>query len=563
MALDGLFLYALKKELNEALVGSRIDKIGQPAKNEIILSFRTKNGAKRLLINTAGNAAGVYLTNTRPENPAVPPMFTMLLRKHLLGAMLTEVRQHRTDRILFFDFEATDEIGDRVRRTLIAEIMAQYSNVILTDGNGTIFDSIKRVDLLKSSVRQVLPGLCYTLPPSQNKLSLFFDPINDIVARITDESFASRPDKAISASLEGVSPVLARELSLLAGTEPSREKMSEVLRELASTLSAGTAAPTAVFDDDGSPVDFSFVPLRQYVGKDIRTYPSLSELLDDYFGAAELSARVKSKAEDLKKLLSVHIERLSRKISEQEAERAAAADRDEKRVFGDLITANLYQLEKGSVYYDLENYYDGMKRVRIPADPRLSPSGNAQKYYKEYRKAVTAEKILSEQIEKGRKDLDYLLSVKDIFDRSQTEAEVSSLRRELSDAGFLKKNASENKKQKNEALPFREETSPGGFRVMIGRNNLQNDRLSFRTASKSDIWFHVQKYHGSHVILVTDGKEPSPEDYVFAAKKAVENSETAGSERVAVDYTDVKNLIKPNGARPGYVIYHTYQSIIV
>ncbi|MBQ6019239.1 MAG: DUF814 domain-containing protein, partial [Clostridia bacterium] len=227
------------------------------------------------------------------------------------------------------------------------------------------------------------------------------------------------------------------------------------------------------------------------------------------------------------------------------------------------ITANLYQLEKGSVYYDLENYYDGMKRVRIPADPRLSPSGNAQKYYKEYRKAVTAEKILSEQIEKGRKDLDYLLSVKDIFDRSQTEAEFSSLRRELSDAGFLKKNASENKKQKNEALPFREETSPGGFRVMIGRNNLQNDRLSFRTASKSDIWFHVQKYHGSHVILVTDGKEPSPEDYVFAAKKAVENSETAGSERVAVDYTDVKNLIKPNGARPGYVIYHTYQSIIV
>ena len=490
-------------------------------------------------------------------------MFTMLLRKHLLGAMLTEVRQHRTDRILFFDFEATDEIGDRVRRTLIAEIMAQYSNVILTDGNGTIFDSIKRVDLLKSSVRQILPGLCYTLPPSQNKLSLFVDPINDIVARITDESFASRPDKAISASLEGVSPVLARELSLLAGTEPSREKMSEVLRKLASTLSAGTAAPTAVFDDDGSPVDFSFVPLRQYVGKDIRKYPSLSELLDDYFGAAELSARVKSKAEDLKKLLSVHIERLSRKISEQEAERAAAADRDEKRVFGDLITANLYQLEKGSVYYDLENYYDGMKRVRIPADPRLSPSGNAQKYYKEYRKAVTAEKILSEQIEKGRKDLDYLLSVKDIFDRSQTEAEFSSLRRELSDAGFLKKNASENKKQKNEALPFREETSPGGFRVMIGRNNLQNDRLSFRTASKSDIWFHVQKYHGSHVILVTDGKEPSPEDYVFAAKKAVENSETAGSERVAVDYTDVKNLIKPNGARPGYVIYHTYQSIIV
>lgn len=562
MALDGLYLYALSKELRAALVGCRVDKIGQPTKNEILLSFRTKGAAYRLLFNAAGNAAGAYLTETRPENPAVPPMFTMLLRKNLQGALLTDIRQHRTDRILFFDFDATNEIGDRVKRTLIAEIMAQYSNAILTDGDGKIIDSIKRVDLLRSSVRQILPGLQYTLPPSQNKLSLIYDDIERIAERIC-ESEQLRLDKAIGGALEGVSPVLARELALRAVESPDAESVGRMLSDLKILLENGECLPNAVFDKDGKPVDFSFLPLTQYDGADVRSYTSLSALLDEYYRAAEQSARVKSKAEDLKKLLSTLTERLSRKISEQQAELAAAADREGKRIFGDLINANLYTLEKGALFYDLDNFYDNMKRVRIPADPRLTPAANAQKYYKEYRKAANAEKILTQQLAKAESDLDYLLSVKAMFDRAETEREFSEIREELTAAGFIRSHFPGNKKMKSPPLPLEEFTSPNGFRVLVGRNNLQNDRLSFRTAAKADIWFHVQKFHGSHVILVTDGKEPLPEDYVFAAKKAVEYSEVSGSEKISVDYTLVKNLIKPTGARPGFVIYHVYKTIVV
>ena len=562
MALDGLFLYALKNELKTSLIGCRIDKITQPTKNEILISLRTRGAAYRLLFNAAGNAAGIYLTESRPENPSVPPMFTMLLRKNLQGAILTDIRQYRTDRVLFFDFAATNEIGDSVKRTLIAEIMAQYSNIILTDGDGKIIDSVKRVDLLKSSVRQILPGLAYALPPSQNKLSLIYDRVEDIVRRICDCDNIQL-DKSISGSVEGVSPVLARELSYRINEECSEMALRKVFNDLTEYISAGRYLPNAVFDDDGSPVDFSFLPLKQYKGRDVRAYSSLSAMLDEYYRTAEQNARIKSKAEDLKKLLSTLIERLTRKISEQETELEAATDREEKRICGDLINANLYRLEKGSFFYDVENYYDGMKRMRISVDPKLTPAANAQKYYKEYRKAANAEKILTEQIEKGKADLNYLLSVRDLFERSETEREFSAIREELNSAGFIRTHSPGNKRMKQAPLPLKEEISPGGFRVLIGRNNLQNDKLTFRTASKNDIWFHVQKYHGSHVILITDNNEPSPEDYVFAAKKAVENSEVSGSDRIPVDYTAVRNILKPVGTRPGFVIYHVYNTIIV
>ncbi|MBR3868929.1 MAG: NFACT family protein [Clostridia bacterium] len=570
MALDGIFLHLLSEELKEVLIGSKVDKIHQTQKVELVFTLRTRNGAYRLLLSASGNAPRLHLTTHQIENPPKPPMLCMLLRKHLGSATLVDIQQEGLDRILNLVFSSVNELGDRVTRTLVIEIMAQYSNIILLDENGVIIDAVKRVDNTKSSVREVLPSLPYELPPKQNKLSIIDDSSEDILSAITSKN--TKLGNAILSSMEGMSPVLCREIAFrTAGidavadelTDNQKTKLAFELEMLKNTVLNRTVSPNAVADADGKLLDFSFVPITQYgSAAQYLSYESLSETLERFYFERERLARTKSKAEDLFKNINNLIERLAKKISNQMAELEECKDREEKKIFAELINANLYRLSKGSSVYELENYYDDYKTVKIPVKPELTPTENAQRYYKEYRKLRTAEEMLTKLIAEGREELVYLRTVLDELSRAETEREISEIRQELSDGGFVKQK-NQGKIKRSQPMPPLEIDAPDGFKVYVGRNNIQNDKLSLKTAMKSDLWFHIQKAPGSHVILALDGREPTEKAMEFAAKVAAYYSSGREAGAVEVDYTEVRNLKKPVGAKPGFVIYHVYNSVLV
>ena len=570
MALDGIFLHLLSEELKEVLIGSKVDKIHQTQKTELVFTLRTRSGAYRLLMSASGNAPRLHLTTQQIENPPKPPMLCMLLRKHLGGATLLDIQQEGLDRILKLVFSSVNELGDRVTRTLVIEVMAQYSNIILLDENDVIIDAVKRVDSTKSSVREVLPSLRYELPPGQNKLSIIDDTPEDILSAITTKN--TKLNNAILSSMEGMSPVLCREIAFrTAGidavadelTENQKIKLAFELEILKNTVLNRTLSPNAVADTDGKLLDFSFIPITQYgTAAQYLSYESLSETLERFYFERERLARTKSKAEDLFKNINNLIERLAKKISNQMAELEECKDRDEKKIFAELINANLYRLNKGSTVYELENYYDDYKTVQIPVKPELTPTENAQRYYKEYRKLRTAEEMLTKLIAEGREELVYLRTVLDELSRAETEREISEIRQELSDGGFVKQK-NQGKIKRSQPMPPLEFNAPDGFKVYVGRNNIQNDKLSLKTAMKSDLWFHIQKAPGSHVILSLDGREPTEKAMEFAAKVAAYYSSGREAGAVEVDYTEVRNLKKPVGAKPGFVIYHVYNSVLV
>ena len=568
MALDGIFLHLLGEELKEVLLGAKVDKIHQTQKTELVFTLRTRSGAYRLLLSASGNAPRLHLTTQAIENPPKPPMLCMLMRKHLGGATLVDIQQEGLDRILKLVFSSVNELGDRVTRTLVIEIMAQYSNIILLDENGVIIDAVKRVDSTKSSVREVLPGLSYELPPSQNKLDITKASAEEIIDAVTSKN--TKLSNAILSSMEGMSPVLCREIAFrTAGADAVATELSDNQKVklafefdmLKNTVLHRTVSPNAVADTDGKLLDFSFVPVTQYgSAAQYLSYESLSETLERFYFERERLARTKSKAEDLFKNINNLIERLSKKISNQMAELEECKDREEKKIYAELINANLYRLGKGSTVYELENYYDDYKTVAIPVKPELTPTENAQRYYKEYRKLRTAEEMLTKLIAEGREELVYLRTVLDELSRAETEREISEIRQELSDGGFVKQK-NQGKIKKSQPMPPLEFDAPDGFKVYVGRNNIQNDKLSLKTAMKSDLWFHIQKAPGSHVVLSLEGNEAQVADMEFAAAVAAHFSSCATGGLVEVDYTQVRNLKKPPASAPGFVIYHVYKTM--
>ena len=609
MNIDGTFLHLIARELEGELKGFRTDKIHMTSKTEFVFAFRTFDGVKRLFISASGQTPGIYITGMKADNPDKPPMLCMLFRKQLVGATLTGIEQAGLDRVMFLRFSAANEIGDRVARTLVVEVMAQYSNIILLDENDIIIDSVRRVDFSKSSVRQVLPGMPYRLPPGQEKIDLLGaecrvhgaecekvvddhtnqdhnfalrSPVSDLIQAITSQK--TRLSKAILSVTQGASPLLSRELAYRVDPDDGaacdlsageRERLTGELAALKKILETGEGVyPNAVIDASGVPKDGYYMPLTQYGGMKVVTYPTLSALLYEFNREKETSARMKARAEDLFRVVNNHIERLSRKLNNQLTELEATKDREQKRIYGELIYANLHTLEKGAVFYDLPDYYSGGEVKRIPARPELDPAGNAERYFKEYRKLKNAETILTKLIGEGESELEYLKTVSDELERAETERETGEIREELVRGGYIKKSSkfqvpgsgnrsgSRSLKTQNSKLntQFEEFTSPNGFRVLVGRNNLQNDELTHRTAGKRDIWFHVQKAPGSHVVLFTDGRTPAAEDMEFAASIAVRFSSKRGGP-AEVDYTEVANIKKPGGARPGFVIYHVYNSM--
>lgn len=571
MALDGAFLYTIKTELLP-LIGGRVEKIHQPSREEILISIRTRQGGKKLYISANAGSARVHVTQRQVDNPQTPPMFCMLLRKRLGSGKLIDVRQDGLERILFLDFECVNEIGDVVTVTLACEIMGRCSNLIIIDHEGRVIDSIKRVDEEMSRERMVLPGMRYTMPPRGDRLNFLEAQPEDIVSRLREVGNAEL-SKALIRVFEGISPILAREWTFFAGRGAylesgtiSGDQLDRLLFTIKRTreqLQNGECCFSVVSDKDGQLKDFSFVRLSQF-GTLMYTkeLPSASELLDYFYYERDMAARTKQRANDLFKLLLNLTERTRRRIEVQRGELAGCADKDRSKLYGDLISANMYRIKKGDSSAVLENFYDeSCPEVRIELDVRKTPAQNAQKYYADYKKAVTAEEKLAVQIEKGEEELQYLDSVFDSLTRAVSENDIIQLRLELREQGYIRSAAGKAKPPK--ALPPIEYKSSDGYTILVGRNNRQNDQLSLKFAEKSDIWLHTQLITGSHVLILTDGDTPPDSTIEEAAVIAAVNSSGRNSGLVPVDYCLARYVKKPAGAKPGKVIFTNYQTAFV
>ena len=568
MPLDAICLQAVVEELRPQLLNLRIDKVQQPARDQVILLLR---GNKRLLLNAGANAPRIQLTETARDNPAEPPMFCMLLRKHLVGTRVADITQPLLERLVRLELDITDDFGQPGKRTLVLEAMGRRSNLILLDGEGRIIDCMRRVDADMSAQRQVLPGLYYEPPASVGRLP---------VTEESEEGFrqklaAANPERQLDAflldSYFGISPLMARELAfrtagasdarLLELNETGRTNFWREIYQFSDAIKENKFTPI-MLKKEGSPEEFACFPILQSGGLlEPERFDSFSALLDSFYEQRERQERVRQRGADLIRTATTARDRLRRKLAMQEKDYAATQDRDRLRICGDLITSNLYRMARGQSKLVCENFYDeNCAETTIQLDPLLTPQQNAAKYYKRYTKAKTAEKYLREQMEFARRDAEYLESVLEEISHAETEQDFIDIRNELRDAGFLRKQGKKEIKRAAKPRGFR---TTSGFRVLVGRNNRQNDQLTCKEADHRDLWFHTQKIHGSHVILCTEGREVDDDTIVEVAKLAAYYSQARESGNVPVDYTMVKNVKKPAGARPGMVIYKTCRTVNV
>ena len=561
MPLDALCLTALAEELRPTVEGARIDKIYQPTRDEAVLYLRSQAGNVRLLLSARPGSPRAHLTTLVWENPDKPPMFCMLLRKHLQGARILALEQPPLERILTLRMEALDELGDRVERRLVLECMGRSANLILLDGAGRILDCIRRVegDLARGQ-RQLLPGLFYRQPPESDKPNPFTMDEDQLAAALENPA-GREPEKLLLDTFTGLSPLIARELAFRAG---GAEHLAAELEKLGRLVKEKSYTPILLVRD-GQPADFTFLPILQY-GPATESVPqeSFSALLDGFYQRREAADRVRQRGADLVKAVTSARDRTARKLANQRRELEATKDRERLRQLGDILTSNLHVMEKGMAvlraldFYDLEG-----GEVDIKLDPLLTPQQNAAKYYKEYNKAKTAEEMLTIQIGKGERELEYLNSVLENLDLAEGERDLQEIRQELADTGYLRRGKTAAKREKRVAGKPMEFRSTAGLRITVGKNNSQNDLLTAKLAHKSDIWLHTQKIHGSHVILWLEGGQADARSLTEAAVLAATFSQARDGKKVPVDYTPVKYVKKPAGARPGMVVYTTYQTAVV
>ena len=576
MPLDALCLSGLVHELDQVVTGGKLDKIYQPGRDEVLFAVRTPGrGNVRLLLSANPNHPRPQLTQLSRENPDKPPMFCMLLRKHLSGARLLSVEQPGLERVVIFTLESLNELGDRVERKLVLEAIGRRSNLILLDEAGRILDCMRRVESTLGSSgpqqRALLPGMFYRLPPAQDKLDPMAQSREDLERLLSAAPEEAQGDKWLLDTFNGLSPLVCRELNFQAGGATDarlntlgpqgRARLLDGLEALLAQVRAGRFSPTLLLRD-GAPWDFTFFPVGQY-GPLVESvsFPTFSELLDQFYEQREHLERVKQRGQDLIRSVTTARDRTARKIAHQEQELEATRDRERLRELGDILTSNFYQMERGMARLRTVDFYDpDGKEVDIKLDPLLTPQQNAAKYYKEYNKAKTAETVLTQQLEKNRRELDYLNSVLDTIPLAEGEKDLSEIRQELTDTGYLRRPSKARSREKRVSSKPMEFRSSSGLRISVGKNNTQNDLLTCKQAFKSDIWFHTQKIHGSHVILWTEGREPDLQSVHEAACLAAWFSQARESSKVPVDYTPVKYVKKPNGARPGMVIYTTYET---
>ena len=564
MAFDALFLSAVMDEIHARTAEARVDKIHQPSRDTVILQLKCREGRQKLLFALNPTAPRLHLTTSNPENPAEPPMFCMLLRKHLLGARLTRMEQIPMERCAMFTFDCIDEMGDHVEKTLIAELMGRTCNLYLVAPDGRIIDCLRRVGLDESSKRAALPGLKYQRPdPIAKQNPMDFDDFAGLLEKAGKDVLAER----LMDELGGLSPLVCREAALFAAgsvdarvEDMDRMAVAEKLR-LFFCEHLNHGAPYYYCQSDGTPKQFAFCPIRQYGG--CERAETFGALLDMFYTVRDRNDAMRQKSQTVRKTVTNLCQRITRKLAIQEKELAATFDRERLRQLGDIVTANIHRIVKGQTVIECEDFYDeDMKTVQIPISPILSPQQNAAKFYKDYAKLKTAEKELTRQISLGEQELDYLKSVLDELNRAQTDSELEEIKQELQQGGYLRQDGGKRKMKQAKTKPV-VFTSTDGYSIYVGRNNQQNDELTFRAARKDDIWCHASKVHGSHVIISCGGTTPPDDTITQAAQLAAHYAESAGGQNIPVDVTPVKQVKKVPGAKPGMVIYHTYRTVIV
>ena len=601
MAFDATFLSAVLDEIRTKAAAARIDKIHQPSRDTLILHLKCQEGRQKLIFVANPTAPRLHLTTASPENPAGPPMFCMLLRKHLSGARLTNISQLPMERCAEFAFDCIDEMGDHVEKKLVCELMGRTCNLYLLSPEGRIIDCLRRIGLDESAKRAALPGLMYQYPepvskaypiakqchPEQAKrvegssqfrecvdsstplrsAQNYRDWNSEDYVNLLSASGADLLSDRLMDTLGGLSPLVCREAALFAaGSTDARVEGMDVdtvadKLHLFFTEHLNHPAPYYYAQADGTPKQFAFCPIRQY-GSCERA-ESFGQLLDMYYTVRDRKDAMRQKGQAVRKTVQNLCTRLTRKLAIQEKELEATYDRERLRQLGDIVTANIHKIKKGQTTVRCEDFYDEeMKEIDIPISPILSPQQNAAKFYKDYAKLKNAEKELTHQIELGETELVYLKSVLEELDRAQTEAELEEIRRELQEGGYIKADPGKKRMKQGKLPPMRFE-STDGYPIYVGRNNRQNDELTFRLARKDDIWCHASKVHGSHVIISCGSTTPPDDTITQAAQLAAYYSEHKGGQNLPVDVTPVKQVKKPANGKPGMVIYHSYRTAIV
>lgn len=571
MPFDAICISAVVKELQSEIEGSRIDKIYQTEKDEINLLLYGHNGSKRLLISAAQGNARIHLTQTKKDNPQNPPMFCMLLRKHISGARINSITQWGLDRVIILSMDCYDELGVAVQKQLILEAIGKSCNLALVDNTGRIVDCIRRTGGDISAARSMLPGMFYHFPEGQKKL----DPreaSEDVVKHLFSETIADQfCDKWLLDNFFGISPLIARELVFRAGVEGKR--LSELNEQQKDALCAQMICLRECVNEESfepwlikieeKAKDFSFMPILQY-GPNSQNVKgdSFSQMLDSFYEHRDRMEYLRQRSKETIRAVKSARDRTKRKLENQREELRESLDRDFYRKAGDIITANIYAMQKGMASLTAVDFYDeNAGEIEIKLDPLKTPQQNAAAYYKTYTKLRTAEKYLAEQIKKNENELNYLESVLDELERAESKSDIFAIRSELEQSGYFRQNRKKHEKPQY-AKPYLY-CSSAGLKIAVGRNNIQNDELTLKTAEKRDIWLHTQKIHGSHVILFTKGKEPDELSITEAAMLAAWHSQARLSTNVPVDYTMVKYVKKPNGAKAGMVVYETYNTAFV
>ena len=586
MALDGITIRALTNELQTSFVGGRISKIIQPEADELMLTIKTHERNERLLISAGASLPFVYLTDENKQAPMQAPNFCMLLRKHISGGHITAITQPGLERIIEIEIEHLDEMGDLKSKILTVELMGKHSNIIFRHPDGVIIDSIKHVSAAVSSVREVLPGRSYFIPKTEGKFDISGD-IFPIDNHYTDPSDSTRsnPDaekcisnlckpipliKSLYTTFTGFSPAIAASLCEVAGLDGDRGantfdkselcKLTGAIDKLGRTIAANDFHPAVIVDEDGNPVEFEVTPLAQYLQMEHAAFKTVSEMLIAYYAGREEYTRIRQKSADLRKIVSTALERCVKKSDLQQKQLKDTEKMDKYKVYGELLQTYGYSAPEGADKITCDNYYTN-EPITIPLDPMISAMANSVKYFDRYNKLKRTKEAVSAQLEETRADIEHLRSVMTSLDIAVGEEDLSQIKDELTDSGYIRRKSFSKQKRTAKSSPFHF-ISSDGFHIYVGKNNYQNDELTFKVANSGDWWFHAKKIPGSHVIVKCEGKELPDRAFEEAACLAAYYSSGRSMGKVEIDYVQRKEVKKPSGAKPGFVVYYTNYSMV-
>ncbi len=577
MPFDGIVTKSIVDELSEKLVDGRIEKVFQPEADEIVLQVRAINKNHKLLLSASSNYPRIHLSEAVKENPAAPPGFCMLLRKHLCGGRIQTFEFNDYERIVGVVIKSANELGDVSEKKLVIEIMGRHSNIILLNNENKILDSIKHIDADISSVREVMPARPYVLPPAQNKISPSRLKTNLLLDSL--DSSTQTIDKFLLEHLKGFSPLMCREACYRAGIDnrigaaaldpDKRDALKKALDGILEEINQSEYSPCVLFEDkhQQKPLDFHCLEIHQY--KHVLALGSISEVLDTFYSSRDNAERLRQKKSDLNKVLNNSIDRCSKKISIQQETLRDVADRENLKLYGELITANIHTVPQNAKSVYLLNYYsENGEYIDIPLNPNLLPQENAQRYYKKFAKAKSTYMYTTRQLSDSQRELEYLESVLQLLDNCTSLHEMNEVRQELEEQGYMmlkkkpyaRKSTARKPTAMTEPLRFK---SSDGFDIYVGKNNKQNDYLTLKFAQSNDVWLHTKNIPGSHVIIKRNGLDIPDKTLEEAAALAAWHSKARMSSNVSVDYAPVKYVSKPSGAKPGMVVYVNYKTAVV